>query len=284
MVDCVTVEIKSCLHSMASSSTLTNAAINSRRTQSSLLSAHSRKRRKRNDNFQNSYTNVAILVSVGCFIGYSMNYIYNKYYLKRDDDDYSSDDDENIDEFHKKRISELKKSRSSMFTLPPHYSLKVYQSENMKTNNRKKKQIQKEKPLLNKSISSIWTPRKKKKPKKDINQIYNEKQIILNELKNQIFTYKHSVKRNLLFVSNESHDGYQKIKQFMGEDINNLLLIPFGHVCVCIYLNILYMTKNKEKFLEISSLCYLFLCCLLEIKGRLGNTFKIYGSKNMGNW
>ena len=49
-------------------------------------------------------------MSLGCFIGYSMNYIYNKYYMKSDDDDYSSDDDENIDEFHKKRISELKKS------------------------------------------------------------------------------------------------------------------------------------------------------------------------------
>ena len=79
---------------------------------------------------------------------------------------------------------------------------------------------------------------KKKKPKKDINQIYNEKQIILNEMKNQIFKYKHSFKRNLLFLSNESHDGYQKIKQFMGKDINNLLLIPFGHVCICLHLNI----------------------------------------------
>ena len=46
------------------------------------------------------------------------------------------------------------------------------------------------------------------------------------------------------------------------------------------------MTKNKEKFLEISSLCYLLFVFdkYKQKKGRLGNTFKIYGSKNMGNW
>ena len=210
-------------------SNLTSAAITSRSAQSSLLSAHSRKRRKKNDNAQN-YTNVALFVTIGCFIGYSMNYIYNKFYGENDEDDYS-DDDENIDEFHKKRISELKKSRSSMYTLPPHYALKVYQSD---TNQKKAKKTP---SLLTKSVSSLWIPRKRKKPKKNIFEIYNDKQTILTEMKKQIFHYKHSFTRNLLFISNETYDGYQRIKEFMGKDMKHLLLIPFGHVCtfICLY-------------------------------------------------
>lgn len=218
---------------MSSATNLTNAAKLSQSVQSSLLSSRSRPKQKHKKNMEN-YKNIVSFISIGVLIGYSINYIYNKCYgSKIYDDEYDSDDDDDnddIDEFHRKRISELKKSKCSMYTLPPHYALKVYQSKD------KYNKDQKEKPSLSKSVSALlMTPRKKKKPKKDIFEIYNEKQVILNEIKCQIFEYKHSVKRNLLFISNESDDGYQQIKQFLDKDINNLLLIPFGHVCILIF-------------------------------------------------
>eukprot|EP01084_Bolivina_argentea_P053528 98280_1 len=137
---------------------LTNAAKASHTVQSTL----SKPRSKQKFTNELDVKKVASLICIGCFIGYSLNYMYNKIY--------------------------------NNYTCPPYYP---------------------------KDICKIKSTKQKQK----------QKQIMANEIKKHLFKYKHSSKRNLLFVPNESQIyGYKQIKQFMDNlNINKLLLIPFGH-------------------------------------------------------